>query len=427
MAEVSDLHLPEEEEHGGEVVEELETLDSFSVPYWFNNFDHDDIYAFDSESFSPQFCEFITSDHSLHAQILFEDGEVDDIHDHVHCFHGSESDSVTEVNYFNSEDQVNYVMNLFERRVEQSPVTDNHSDSISNPFSETIINESGLGVLEAGNREMNADYVELGLGLGFTANGEREDENVGFMIDECGGEFFVGRRGSVSESGESSTAHAAEPFLEGLRVVGIGSDSDEEEEEGMGAVVHSAYDDELDRAPDDLDLPLCWDCLHLEDQREANEDFEWEEVDERVDERDVLSMVIDVVEERMVSTDIRSQEEESGEGREESIRNLEWEVLLAVNNLERNIELEHEIESFHDTESFLADDYIYTADYDMLFGQFTENESSLRGSPPTAKSVVENLPTIFLTQDDSGNRTSRIRWEDQIFKASHGSELAIGQ
>ncbi|XP_043715834.1 uncharacterized protein LOC122664182 [Telopea speciosissima] len=399
---MADLHLSEEDDDG-EVVDDVETLDSSSIPYWSNDFDHDDFYTSDSDLFFHQLSEFVHSDHSVHSPILTDDDGDDDIHElHQSCLQiadadGSDSDSVTD-----DEDQVNFVMDLFERRcVQQSHVTDSSNGSASDPFSETHINESSFGVLEAGNRDMNTDYVELGLGLGFTAHGE-EDQNGGFMIAGCGGEFFVGRRGSVSESGESSTVHAAEPFVEGLRVVGIGSDSDEEEVGRLGIDVHSGYDDELDRARDDLGLTLCWDCLRLEDQRDTNEDFEWEEVNERVDEREVLSMVIDADEERSVSTDIRS-EEESGEAGEESIRNLEWEVLLAVNNMERNTELEHEIESYHDTESFLADEYIYTAEYEMLFGQFTETESALKGGPPAAKSVVESLASIFLTQDDVKN------------------------
>ncbi|XP_042479631.1 E3 ubiquitin ligase BIG BROTHER-related-like [Macadamia integrifolia] len=409
MAEVSDLHLFDSaEDDDGEVVDEVETLDFSSLPYWSNDFDHDDFYASDSDPFFPQLSEFVPSesDHSIDAPLLADD---DNIHELQSCLQiadadGSDSDSVTnDVNYYNHEDQLNFVMDLFERRLEQSHVTDNSNGSASDPLSEAVINESSFGVPVARNREMNADFVELGLGLAIAAHGE-EDENDGFMISECGGgEFFVGRRGSVSESGESSTVHATEPVVEGLRVVGIGSDSDEEEEGGLRIDVHSGHDDELDRAQDYLGLPLCWDCLRLEDQRDTNEDFEWEEVNERADEREVLSMVVDADEERSVSTDIRSEdeeEEESGEGGEESIRNLEWEVLLADNHLERNAELEHEIESYHDTESFLADEYIYTAEYEMIFGQFTETESALKGGPPASKSVVENLASIFLTQDD---------------------------
>ncbi|KAI9124488.1 hypothetical protein K1719_004410 [Acacia pycnantha] len=87
--------------------------------------------------------------------------------------------------------------------------------------------------------------------------------------------------------------------------------------------------------------------------------------------------------------------EESGE---EALRYLEWEILLAVNNLERNSSLDHGAIAG----SFLTvqDGYMNTAKYDIFFEQFMENESSLKGSPLTAKSVMDllmNLLLIFLS------------------------------
>ncbi|KAL0343754.1 UNVERIFIED_CONTAM: E3 ubiquitin-protein ligase RING1-like [Sesamum angustifolium] len=38
--------------------------------------------------------------------------------------------------------------------------------------------------------------------------------------------------------------------------------------------------------------------------------------------------------------------------------------------------------------------------YDVLFGQLVENENALKGSPPAAKSVVENLPSVVLTKEE---------------------------
>ncbi|RVX14036.1 hypothetical protein CK203_011434 [Vitis vinifera] len=81
---------------------------------------------------------------------------------------------------------------------------------------------------------------------------------------------------------------------------------------------------------------------------------------------------------------------------------LDWEVLLAVGNLDRTLEIEH------DSEPYLADhyDYIYTSEYDMLFGQFAENENALTGRPPASKSVVKNLPVVVLTQGDVENNNA---------------------
>ncbi|KAK7271823.1 hypothetical protein RJT34_28033 [Clitoria ternatea] len=186
----------------------------------------------------------------------------------------------------------------------------------------------------------------------------------------------------------------------GLRVVGIGSDSSSEEEEDV------ERDDDGERVGgigggfDDFDVRLCWDSLCLENQRTLNEGFEWEEVEERVNEREDSGLVVDEVE-----IDAQSLEEEDDDDvvdeidpGEEALRYLEWEILLAVNNLERNA-VEHDDNG---GDSFLAvqDGYIYTAEYDVLFGQLLENESALKGSPPAAKSFVENLPLVELSKEE---------------------------
>ncbi|KAF8365144.1 hypothetical protein HHK36_032832 [Tetracentron sinense] len=378
MAELSNLHLSEED-NGGEV-DDIETLDS--ILYWSNDYDSDEIYSSDFGAFSPQLSEFIRSDHSFSSQIIVDGDGIDEFEA---CVQIGEGDG--------SEDQVNFDMDLYEQCLEESHVIDNN-DSVSNQFLETLT-DSNLGVLDE-NDEMGSN---LGLGLSFDRHGS-EDDNDDFMIAECGDEFFVGIRPSGSESesasDESSTICGVEPFGDGLRVVGIESDSDEEENEVLGIDLYSGDDDGdgFDQAQDDLGLPLQWDCLGLEDQRNTNEDFEWEEVDESVYEREVQSMVSDAAEERGSSSEIPSHEE-AGEGREETMQNLEW-VLMAVGNLERNPELEH------DAEFYLSDhdNYIYTAEYELIFGQITDNESFVKGGPPAAKSVVENLHSVIVTQED---------------------------
>nr|DAD35150.1 TPA_asm: hypothetical protein HUJ06_005790 [Nelumbo nucifera] len=315
MAEVSDLHLSVEDDEEG--VEDIEDLDS--VPYWSNDLDHDDIYVSDSDPFSPRLSEFVPSDPSVHAQVFFDGDDIDEREACGHIGDGdsSDSDSVADVSYFNHEDRVSFVMDLFERRAEQSHIVGNN-DRVDNPFSETL-NDSNFRVFE-GNDEIGSNFLDLGLGLGLALDrhaGE-DDDSGGFMIRERGDDFFVGRRPSVSESGDDSNYRSLDPYEESSpRLVNIESDSGDEE---------------------------------------------------------------------------------AGEDREETMRNLEWEVLLTANNLERNQELEHE-------ESYLADPdaYIYPAEYEMIFGQFAETEASLKGSPPAAKTVVENLPSIFLTQDDVQN------------------------
>ncbi|TKY54984.1 E3 ubiquitin-protein ligase RING [Spatholobus suberectus] len=220
------------------------------------------------------------------------------------------------------ENQVNFVMDLFHQRVEQSQLTD--------PLS----NDAVFGVID-------------GLGL---------DLDLGFP--PAADDFFVGRSLSVGSDSDEEHSH------EGNDVRGICAHSDEED-----------YANEND---DVSSIPLCWDSLQLEDNRDNNyEDFEWEEV---VDEREVLSMLDDT----SVSVSVGIEEEQ-----EFGASNLEWQILLNANNLEGA-----------NPEPYFGDgeDYVYTAEYEMMFGQFNEV-----GRPPASVSVVRNLPTVVVTGDDVAN------------------------
>ncbi|CAL0299095.1 unnamed protein product [Lupinus luteus] len=281
---------------------------------------------------------------------LFQNEEEEEEEYH-HSYYHSDSDSVS-----------CFVTDLFESR-------SSNRDFTINPFSGVVCDLHG----------------EPQLGLGF----EIEPHNI-----------------TNSQSG-------------GLRIVDFGSDSDldsstEDEHEIDRVMVNNDDDDDGDGDDrvggfDDFDVQLCWDSLCLEDQRTLNEGFEWEEVEERVNEieneREDLSLVIDEVDindgdddgdddDRSVASGFSNVDEPS----EEALRYLEWEILLAVNNLERNPILEHDA----NVDSYLAvqDGYIYTAEYDVLFGQFMDNETALKGSPPAAKSVMENLPLVELTKEE---------------------------
>ncbi|XP_023761414.1 uncharacterized protein LOC111909876 [Lactuca sativa] len=171
----------------------------------------------------------------------------------------------------------------------------------------------------------------------------------------------------------------------GLRVVGIESDSDTEE---LGQV--------NDRfQPSEPNLERFWDCSSIE-REEA-------EATSRVDERDGLSSVIDRIEEISVSSEI------SSEG-DAAVGVLEWEILLAVNNLERDLEFE--------TEG--GEGFVYTAEFDTLIGQFVETVRALRGSPPASKSIVDNLPLVTLkTNKDSKQE------DDNVICAVCKDEISI--
>ncbi|KAJ0830455.1 putative transcription factor C2H2 family [Helianthus annuus] len=104
----------------------------------------------------------------------------------------------------------------------------------------------------------------------------------------------------------------------------------------------------------------------------------------RVEERDGLSSVIERIEEISVSSDI------SSEG-DASVGVLEWEILLAVNNFERGLEFATEGGE---------EGFVYTPEFDTLIGQFVESVRALRGSPPAAKSFIDNLPLVTLKKGD---------------------------
>ncbi|KAE8659930.1 E3 ubiquitin-protein ligase RING1-like [Hibiscus syriacus] len=324
------------------------------------------------------------------------------------------------------ENQVNFVIDLFHQSVEQSQVcsvnTPNNSDcncDSTNGNNDSVdlvyynLSDSGFGVIE-GNHELD-------LGLGFDSMDTNESD---VEIDTGGGEyddghFFVERRvAGLSASEVASNFSGVEMFGDSIRIVGFRSDSEDDEDEndnqlltidlnsgddyGNDDHVNDCYD--IDAADDlSVSIPLFWDSLQLEDRRETVEDFEWEEVDGRIDERDVLSVFIDddddvnsvslSVSPMIAPEDVVSLERATG------LETLEWEVLLNANNLETAHERDE------NAEPFIADhhDYIDAAEYEMLFEQFAENENAYMGKPPASKSIVENLPSVVVTQEDMVN------------------------
>ncbi|XVF54508.1 hypothetical protein PTKIN_Ptkin05aG0185900 [Pterospermum kingtungense] len=380
------------------------------------------------------------------------------------------------------ENQVNFVLDLFHQRVEQSKVI---SDNIPNTNTNSVnsncnivskddeinavdlfsdaLTESGFGVVE-GSRDLDS-----GLALGFDSMDTRQsDVEVDICGDEVDGhDFFVERRVSgLSASEAASSFSGVERFGDGVRIVGFRSDSDDDDEEenrnnsgalmiefssgdeeengnnsgalmiefssgddeeehgnnngalmiefssgddyGIDDHVDDGYDLDFDDDDDDasVNIPLCLDSLQLEDRREASGDFEWEEVDGRVDERDVLSLFVDGDDnENSVSLSISpiiAPEDAASFERAVGLGTLAWEVLLNGNNLETNPEMAGNAEPFY----LDRDDYIYTAEYEMLIGQFTENENAFIGRRPASKSVVENLPSVAVTQEDVVNNNA---------------------
>ncbi|XP_020537506.1 uncharacterized protein LOC105640682 isoform X2 [Jatropha curcas] len=303
------------------------------------------------------------------------------------------------------ENQVSFVMDLFQQRVEQSQVMGHGSHLVSDS-----LNDSDFGVIEE-NCELCMDDLQLDLGLGFAldchenggfqnigndhshGNTNNNDYSTNIVIDDDDDDFFVERRLSGIQSCEAESTVSIR--TNAMRVVGFGSDSDSEENENTLAIdlhsgdeyglsrlsmendIYGNVDDDEEEEDASVTIPLCWDSLQLEDHREHNEDFEWEEVDGRVDEREVLSMFVDD-DEASVSLSISpiiAPEDMVNVERVGVLGNLEWEVLLNANNLDSNPDRDQE----HYAEPYFGvnDDYIYTAEYEMLFGQFAENENAL--------------------------------------------------
>lgn len=211
----------------------------------------------------------------------------------------------------------------------------------------------------------------------------------------------------------------------GLRVVSMDSESDSEQFEVNAGFVNDEDDNN-------------YNVFGIRNHRyhtgeNEREEFEWEEVSERIqyDEREGLNLVINRIEEISVSSDISSSDIENsslgddGVGAEVEVgRNIEWEVLLAVNNLERNLEFENGEDSINGGEVphiNLPEDYILTMEYDALFGQLVDNDNASKGSPPAAKSVVENLPSLVLTKENVEENNS------VVVCAVCKDEFAIGE
>ncbi|PRQ16408.1 putative aminoacyltransferase, E1 ubiquitin-activating enzyme [Rosa chinensis] len=397
-------------------IHDLEENPAFeSLPYWSSN--DFDLYISSDPDFPP--AQFVTVHEEDDEDFDGEDDIFSQYHSTIHA-ERSRDDVVSEPNSISNtddlssdrENQVNFVMDLFQQRVEQSQVT---------ARSVLVSGDSDFGVVE-GNCNMDDGLdldLSLGLGLDFRNCFDDPDED----------DFFVGRRVSGSESGEAtSSVGRVEPFESCVRLVGFGSESDEDENGVIGLDLHSEDEYGEDHVHGDYDdetgVPLCWDSLRLEEQRESNEEFEWEEVDGRVEE--VFGMLVDPDNEEesgSVSVSLSAMaapEEELRVERVEALGNLEWEVLLNSRNWEPNQELDHDAEHFPGDH----DDYIYTAEYDMLFGQFSENENAVMGRPPAANSVVETLPSVVVTQEDveNGNALCAV-CKDDITLGEQGKKL----
>ncbi|KAK4347824.1 hypothetical protein RND71_034163 [Anisodus tanguticus] len=267
-------------------------------------------------------------------------------------------------------------------------------DSVSPPNHTLFINSDNFNFIpnsQPGSLDSDSDHSGL---LADPNSFIVDDDQLNFVTD-----LFVTENSDSRVFPEDMHGDFGSDF-DGLRVMGIGSESDSQEVELNAGVIDQN---------DDLGVNGFWNCLTMDDdQRDLNDDFEWEEVNERGEDRDNLSSVIDGIEEISVSSGISS----SIDGGDEPVRNLEWEVLLAVNSIERSLE-------FDGNDDRIA--HVYDTEHESLFGQFLENEGALKGSPPAAKTVIENLPLVELKNEEKN--TACAVCKDEILDMEKVTEL----
>ncbi|KAL3629501.1 hypothetical protein CASFOL_026723 [Castilleja foliolosa] len=239
----------------------------------------------------------------------------------------------------------------------------------------------------------------------FFFGGEDDDEQLNFVMD-----LFEPRQSRVTDDliWDLDSSGAEEQDHEfgfgagmGLRVAGIDSESDSEVNLGF----FNNDDDNYDS------FGVSNNNIHTSEQE--RDEFEWEEVSERIhfDERDSLNLMINAIEEISVSSNITSSD---------------GEISNFVNNSESPLDFEYSEENYNTRSDVsrvnLPEDYILTMEYDALFGQLAENVSASKGSPPAAKSVVENLPSVVLTDEDIGENNKNC-----VACAVCKDEFAVGE
>ncbi|KAL9226478.1 hypothetical protein vseg_002287 [Gypsophila vaccaria] len=246
-----------------------------------------------------------------------------------------------------------------------------------------------------GGSEVN---LELGLGLGFGDLGN-SSQNNNHNFDEM---------------------HR----FEGLRVVNLDSGSDSED-----AILRD-FDYDYDHNDDhqgfggvsDFDRPpFCWDYLGFNNRNrdhlrgdgveEGNEggngggddDFLYDGGDEddgegegegyvEEDEGDNVdtgvSILFDAYQEREEQREIVIESDDDDQGGddfgvEDAIRDLEWEILMAVNNFNREVY-----------------DMDFNVDmYEAILGEVEDRMNEWRGSPPASDAVIHNLPSVNLSTE----------------------------
>ncbi|CAA0381083.1 putative transcription factor C2H2 family [Arabidopsis thaliana] len=286
------------------------------------------------------------------------------------------------------------------------PISDSGSGSYSD--SEPDPNSCPIDFFDRDSSDVDvAEYLESG---GLTAG----DYNIwGFYDpkeDEEEEEIVLGTSGSDLQPGDSGE--------QGLRVTGIDSDSDCED----GVFDFISEDSSGNRGNDSgrvevgTGLPPVWD--HLFGEGTVLADEEWEEVQNAINWT-AFSGPEDEDEEDELSSLSRDDEEEDHE--------LDWQVLLTVNNVVNYIEQAEGI--MLNPDDIDPDYYLYLSgldefdenqsghyDADAILGQMFDDETGIRGNPPAAKSVIQDLPVVELAVEelDKGNNVCAVCKDEML-------------
>nr|XP_018439272.1 PREDICTED: uncharacterized protein LOC108811683 isoform X2 [Raphanus sativus] len=204
------------------------------------------------------------------------------------------------------------------------PISDSGSDSELDPYTCPI---------DFFDRE-SSEGVYLG-SEGLTG----DDFNVWGFYEPKEEEIVLGTR---CESGSGSDQ-------QGLRVTGLDSDSDYED----GVFDFTSGADEPGRVEVGAGLPPVWDYDLGDDETE-----EWEEV------QNAINWTVRALSRSDEEEELSSQ---SRDDDEEEEHELDWQVLITINNVVNYIE---------------------------------QAEAGIRGNPPAAKRVVEDLPVVKLTLEE---------------------------
>ncbi|KAJ4886319.1 RING/U-box superfamily protein [Raphanus sativus] len=245
------------------------------------------------------------------------------------------------------------------------PISDSGSDSELDPYTCPI---------DFFDRE-SSEGVYLG-SEGLTG----DDFNVWGFYEPKEEEIVLGTR---CESGSGSDQ-------QGLRVTGLDSDSDYED----GVFDFTSGADEPGRVEVGAGLPPVWDYDLGDDETE-----EWEEV------QNAINWTVRALSRSDEEEELSSQ---SRDDDEEEEHELDWQVLITINNVVNYIEQAEGITinpgdidpSYYMYLASLGDGDADADVDDAILGHMFDNEAGIRGNPPAAKRVVEDLPVVKLTLEE---------------------------